>query len=343
MDLIRVSDFHSVNRKSKIKNPKFAVLVGALLLALSFPAEAQQSMKVPHVGLLNYSSLSAMSKRIEIFREGLRERGYQEGKTIIIDDRHADGNLVRLPALAAQLVDLKVDLLVALGTPAITAAKNISTTIPIVMIAGDPVAVGLVDSLGRPGGNITGISDLTHDLSSKRLELLKETLPKLSRVAVLWNPDGPGSTLGWKKSQIASRELDLQVHSMAVRSPNAFAGAFEQATKMRSDALMLTGNPMFDANRRRITELAMKHRLPAIYEVRESVDVGGLMSYAPNSDELYRRTAYFVYRILKGAKPSDLPVEQPTKFELVINLKTAKTLGLRIPSKVLMWADKVIE
>jgi putative ABC transport system substrate-binding protein len=211
------------------------------------------------------------------------------------------------------------------------------------MIAGNAVGVGLVDSLARPGGNITGISDRTHDLSGKRLELLKETVPKLSRVAVLWNPDGPGSTLGWKESQFASRELGLQLHSMAVRTLNAFEGAFEQATRTRSGAVVQTGNPLFDANQTRIAELAIKHRLPAIYERREFVEVGGLMSYGPDHTDLYRRAAIYVDKILKGAKSADLPVEQPTKFEFVINLKAAKEIGVTIPPGVLMWADRVLK
>jgi putative ABC transport system substrate-binding protein len=210
------------------------------------------------------------------------------------------------------------------------------------MIAGDAVGVGLVDSLARPGGNITGISDLDHHLSGKRLELLKETVPKLSRVAVLWNPDGPGSTLGWRESQLASRELGLQLHSMAVRTLNAFEGAFEEATRTGSGAIVQTGSVFFYANQKRITELAIKHRLPAIYVRREFVEIGGLMSYGSDS-AVFRRLAYFVDRILKGAKPSDLPVERPTKFELVINLRTAKQIGLTIPSEILMWADQVIK
>jgi putative ABC transport system substrate-binding protein len=210
------------------------------------------------------------------------------------------------------------------------------------MIAGDAVGVGPVDSLARPRGNITGISDLTHHLSGKRLELLKETVPKLSRVAVLWNPDGPGSTLGWKESQLASRELGLQLHSMAVRTLYAFEGAFEEATRTGSGAVIQTGNPLFYANQKQIAGLAIKHRLPAIYDRREFVEVSGLMSYGPDS-AAFRRAAYFVDRILRGAKPRELPVERPTKFELVINLRTAKEIGVTIPPDLLMWADEVIK
>jgi ABC-type uncharacterized transport system substrate-binding protein len=317
-------------------------LLGAVLLALSFPAQAQQSLKVPRIGFLHSSSRSSESAHVEAFRQGLLELGYVEGKNIIIDYRYAEGQSDRLPAFVADLVDLKVDVLVTLGTPPTVAARGATKTIPIVMIAGDAVGVGLVDSLARPGGNITGISDLDHYLSGKRLELLKETVPKLSRVAVLWNPDGPGSTLGWKESQLASRELGLQLHSMAVRTLNAFAGAFEEATRTGSGAVVQTGNPFFYANHKRIAELAIKHRLPAISGRREFVEIGGLMSYGSDS-AVFRRLAYFVDRILRGAKPSDLPVEQPTKFELVVNLKTAKQLSLMIPLNVLMWADRVLE
>ena len=317
-------------------------LLGAVLLTLSFPAQAQQSSKVPRIGFLDFSSRSSESAYVEAFRQGLRELGYVEGKNIIIDYRYAEGQSDRLPGFVADFVDLKVDVLVTLGTPPTVVAKGTAKTIPIVMIAGDAVGVGLVDSLARPGGNITGISDLDHHLSGKRLELLKETVPKLSRVAVLWNPDGPGSTLGWKESQLASRELGLQLHSMAVRTVNAFEGAFEEATRTGSGAVVQTGSVFFYANQKRITELAIKHRLPAIYVRREFVEIGGLMSYGSDS-AVFRRLAYFVDRILRGAKPSDLPVEQPTKFELVVNLKTAKQLSLMIPLNVLMWADRVLE
>ena len=315
-------------------------LLGAVLLTLSFPAQAQQSLRVPRIGLLVFSSSELA--HVEAFRQGLLELAYVEGKNIIIDYRYAEGQSDRLPGFVADFVDLKIDVLVTLGTPPTVVAKGTAKTIPIVMIAGDAVGVGLVDSLARPGGNITGISDLDHHLSGKRLELLKETVPKLSRVAVLWNPDGPGSTLGWKESQLASRELGLQLHSMAVRTLNAFEGAFEEATRTGSGAVVQTGSVFFYANQKRITELAIKHRLPAIYVRREFVEIGGLMSYGSDS-AVFRRLAYFVDRILRGAKPSDLPVEQPTKFELVVNLKTAKQLSLMIPLNVLMWADRVLE
>jgi putative ABC transport system substrate-binding protein len=306
------------------------LIVAALTLSLVPAAQAQQAKKIPRLGWIEYDG----SRPPRQFMTGLRERGYIEGQSIIIE--------YRSPGFVADLVDLKVDVLVTIGTPPTVVAKNTTKTIPIVMIAGDAVGAWLVDSLARPGGNITGISDLTHDLSRKRLQLLKETVPKLSRVAVLWNPDGPGSTLGWKESQLAGRELGLQLHSMAVLTLNAFEGAFEEATRTRSGAVVQTGNVFFNANQKRIAELAIKHRLPAIYVRREFVEVGGLMSYGTNYDDKYRRVAHYVDKILKGAKPADLPVEQPTKFELVINLKAAKAIGLTIPPEVLVWADDVI-
>jgi putative tryptophan/tyrosine transport system substrate-binding protein len=306
------------------------LIVAALTLSLVPAAQAQQAKKIPRIGWIEYDG----SRPPRQFITGLRERGYIEGQSIIIE--------YHPPGFVADLVDLKVDVLVTIGTPPTVVAKNTTKTIPIVMIAGDAVGAWLVDSLARPGGNITGISDLTHDLSRKRLQLLKETVPKLSRVAVLWNPDGPGSTLGWKESQLASRELGLQLHSMAVLTLNAFEGAFEEATRTRSGAVVQTGNVFFNANQKRIAELAIKHRLPAIYVRREFVEVGGLMSYGTNYDDKYRRVAHYVDKILKGAKPADLPVEQPTKFELVINLKAAKAIGLTIPPEVLVWADDVI-
>ncbi len=318
-------------------------LLGAVLLTLSFPAQAQQPSKIPRIGLLSSSSRSAESAHVEAFRQGLLELAYVEGKNIIIDYRYAEDHPNRLSASVAELVDLKVDVLVTLGTPPTVAAKAATQTIPIVMIAGDAVGVGLVASIARPGGKITGMSDLDHHLTGKRLELLKEIVPRLSRVAVLWNPDGPGSTLGWKESQIASGELGLQVHSMAVRTVSAFEAGFDEAKRTGSGALLQTGNVFFYANEKRITELAIKHRLPAIYGRREFVELGGLMSYGSDAAAVLRRLAYFVDRILKGARPSDLPVERPTKFELVINLRTAKQLGINIPSEILMWVDQVIK
>jgi putative tryptophan/tyrosine transport system substrate-binding protein len=319
------------------------VLVITLLALTGGSARAQPTKKVPRIGFLSAASASSMSARVAAFRQGLHELGYVEGKKIVIDYRYAEGKLDRLPTFVAELVDLKVDVLITLGWPPTVAAKNATRTIPIVMIAGDPVGMGLVDGLARPGADMTGLGFLVPDLSGNRLGLLKDTVPKLSRVAVLWNPDGPGSTLGWKESQLAVRELGLQLHSMEARSANAFEGVFEEATRARSGAVAQTGNPLFAANQKRITDLAIKHRLPTIYPQSEFVEVGGLMSYGPNYADLLYRAATFVDKILKGAKPSELPVERPTKFELVINLEAARRINLTIPPEVLMWADRVIK
>ncbi|MBI2553901.1 MAG: ABC transporter substrate-binding protein, partial [Candidatus Rokubacteria bacterium] len=230
------------------------------------------------------------------------------------------------------------------STPEALAAKNATRTIPIVMvIPGDPVGTGLVESLARPGGNSTGLSQIAPELAGKRLELLKEIVPKLSRVAVLWNPQGTTSPLSWKEIQLPARELGVQLHSLEVRSPNDFDKAFEDATRARAGALAIMPNPVFAGNLKRIADLAAKHRLPSIFQLREFADAGGLVAYGPDRSDMFRRAATFVDKILKGAKPADLPVEQPTRFELVINLKTAKALGLTIPPSVLIRADEVIQ
>ena len=292
--------------------------------ALSFPAEAQQQAKVPKIGWLGARS-ALQSTGLELFRRELRELGYVEGKNIAFEYRYAEDKFDRLPALADELVRLKVDVLVTPTTPAALAAKNATRTIPIVFLGvADPVAAGLVDSLARPGGNITGFTTIAAVLAGKRLELLKETIPKLSRVAVLWNPQDPGSAQQWKESQLPARELGLQLHSMEVSSADKFESAFKEAIKARSAALAVTQSPLANSNQKQIADLATKNRLPAIYPRGDFVDSGGLMSYGADRAEPYRRAAVMVDKILKGTKPADIPVEQPTKFELVINLKTAK-------------------
>ena len=274
----------------------------------------------------------------------LRALGYVEGKNIAFEYRYAEGKLDRLPALADELVRLKVDVLLTPSTPAAVAAKNATKTIPIVFYSGsDPVAAGLVDSLARPGGNITGFTTISAVLAGKRLELLKETVPKLSRVAALWNPQDPSSAQTWKESQLPARELGLQLHSMEVSSTDKFEGAFKEATRAGSAALALMGSPFFFSNQKQIVDLAAKHHLPAIYANYEFVVSGGLMSYGADEAEAYRRVASMIDKILKGTKPADLPVEQPKKFELIINLKAAKQIGLTIPPNVLARADKVIK
>jgi putative ABC transport system substrate-binding protein len=340
----RSSSFRSDNRKSKIQNLKwaglFAIVVG--LTVCGARAEAQQQAKIPKIGWLGARSASAPAR--ELFVRELRALGYVEGKNIAIEYRYAEGKLDRLPALADELVRLKVEVLLAPATPAAVAAKNATRTIPIVFYTGsDPVAAGLVDSLARPGGNLTGFTTIFTVLAGKRLELLKETVPKLSRVAALWNPQDAISAQQWKESQLPARELGLQLHSMEIRSANDFQSAFKEATKAGSAALAVTGSPFVQSNQKEIAELAAKNRLPAIYPDAEFVASGGLMSYGADQAEAYKRAAVLVDKILKGAKPADLPVEQPTKFELVINLKAAKQIGLTIPPNVLARADRVIK
>jgi putative tryptophan/tyrosine transport system substrate-binding protein len=316
----------------------------ALLFALCVPVQAQQPAKIPKIGFLSSGTASFSTFRNDVFQQQLRELGYVEGKNIAFESRYGEDNFDRLPSLADELVRLKVDVLVTNSTPAALAAKNATRTIPIVFLGvSDPVTVGLVDSLARPGGNVSGFSNIAPVLAGKRLELLKETVPKLSRVAVLWDPKAPGSTQQWKESQLPARELGLHLYSMEVSSTDKYEDAFKEATKARSAAIAVTQNPLATSNRKRVTELAIRNRLPAIYPRKEFVETGGLMSYGPDVAEPQRRAAILVDKILKGAKPADLPVEQPTKFELMINLKTAKALGLTIPPVVLMRAEKVIK
>ena len=288
--------------------------LSAVLFAFSFSVEAQQSAKVPKVGWLGARPGGAGGQ--ETIRRMLRDLGYVEGKNIAFEQRFADNKLDRLPALADELVRLKVDVLVTPGINEALAAKNATRTIPIVfMISADPVAAGLVDSLARPAGNITGFTDIGAVLAGKRLELLKETVPNVSRVAVLWDPQNPSSAQQWKESQLPARELGLQLHSMEVSSADKFESAFKEATKARSAALALTSSALINSNQKRIADLATRNRLPAIYPREDWVASGGLMSYGPDRADLYRRGAVFVDKILKGTKPADLPVEQPKKFE----------------------------
>jgi putative ABC transport system substrate-binding protein len=318
--------------------------LGAVLFALSFPAHAQQPAKIPRIGVLAGSSSAGESPRVEAFRQGLRDLGHVEGKNIAIEYRYADAKFDKLPALADELIRLQVEVLVVSTTPAVQAAKKATRTIPIVFFGVfDPVAAGLVDSLARPGGNITGFTNIATTLAGKRLELLKETVPKLSRIAVLYDPKSPGAVAQWNESQQQARELGLQLHSMEVSSADKYEGAFKQAVKARSGALAVTADALANANRKQIADLATKARLPAIYPWGEFVDSGGLMSYGPNFAAVGRDAARYVDKILKGTKPADLPVEQPTKFELVINSRTAKSLGLTIPPVVLMRAEKVVK
>jgi putative tryptophan/tyrosine transport system substrate-binding protein len=317
-----------------------ALLFANIILASSQLAEAQPK-KVPLIGILDSGTSSASAGRIESFRQALRELGYVEGQNIAIEYRFADGKSDRFPELAAALVTAKADVLVAAGGNSTTRAlKQASKTIPIVMTSGsDAVDGGLVSSLARPGGNVTGLTSLYDDLSGKRLELLKETVPKLSRVGVLW----AGGGNQWRAIQAAARDLHLQVHSMEIRNDNDYEGAFKEAIKARSGALTVTTNTPFVPNRKRITDLATKHRLPTMYAARSYVETGGLMYYGPSASDLYRRAAVYVDKILKGARPADLPVEQPVKFEFIVNLKAARQIDLTIPPNVLARADRVIK
>jgi putative ABC transport system substrate-binding protein len=334
-----------MNPKSKIENPKWAgfLAILVLLVGCAAMAQAQQPGKIPRIGLLSPFSPSDTAHWHEAFRQGLRDLGWVEGKNISIEYRYAEGRNDRLPDLVTDLLRLKVDIIVAsVGTDALV-AKHATKTIPIVMAsAGDPVGVGLVESLARPGGNVTGLSQMAPDLAGKRLELLKEIVPKLSRVAVLWRPEGAAtSPLAWKESQLPAQALGLQLHSMEVRNSNDFDKAFEEATRARAGALAILPDPLFVTNLKRIAELAAKSRLPSIFHLSEFVDSGGLVTYGPDRSDLFRRAATYVDKILKERKPADLPVEQPMKFELVINLKAAKQIGLTIPPNVLARADKI--
>jgi putative ABC transport system substrate-binding protein len=317
------------------------------LLAAGSSAQAQQPAKVAKIGWLGSRSVprsNVSTSGRDLFQRELRKLGYVEGKNIAIEYRSAENKLDRLPALADELVRLNVDVLVTGSTAATLAAKNATKTIPIVFLSrSDPVALGLVDSLAGPEGNITGFTSIGSLLAGKRLELLKETIPKLSRVAVLWNPQNPASVQSWKESQLAARELGVQLYSMEVKGSDKIESAFKEAIKAHSDALAVTQSPFINSYLTRIADLAKKSRLPTISPRGDFVDGGGLMSYGPDQVEAYRRLASMVDKILKGNKPADLPVEQPTKFELVINLKTAKQIGVTIPQSVLYRADKVIK
>ena len=328
------------------------VLALFLLLGLLFvvvpAADAQQAVKVYRIGMLwtpspDFPLLQAV---LDEFRHGLREHGYTEGQNIALEHRYARGKMDLFPELVAELVRFRVDVIVAPSPTAALAAKQATTTIPVVMAAGppDPVAFGLVASLARPGGNITGLTLFVGpEIVGKSLELLKEAVPKVSRVAVLWNPANAVHPLLFKEIEVAARSLGLQLQILEARGPDAFDSAFAAMTRERTGALFVLSDGMFLFNRTRLAELAAKHRLPAIYGLREHVEAGGLMAYAPSLADLYRRAATYVAKILKGAKPGDLPVEQPTKFELVINIKTAKALGLTIPQSMFIRADKLIE
>jgi putative ABC transport system substrate-binding protein len=322
-----------------------AYALPALVLATIHLAEAQQPKNVPRIGYLVGGDAVIESARSETIRLALRELGYIEGQNIAFAYRYAEGKVDRLPDLAAELVRSKVDIIIAVNFPGVQAAKNATKTIPIVMVnlGRDPVEAGLVESLARPGGNVTGISNLGIELGGKRLELLKEAVTRITRVADLYDPANPGNLVGVKELLPAARTLKLTIQPFEVRGADDFERVFSAMGKQRPDGLYVHGGPLMYANQKQVAGFALKSRLPSIYPQKEYVDAGGLMSYGNDTTEHYRRVAYYVDKILKGARPADLPVEQPTKFELVINLKTAKQIGLTIPPNVLVRADKVIK
>ena len=317
------------------------ILLTIAALGVGAIAEAQQTKKVPRLGILFIGSRN--QPHLEAFKQGLRERGYTEDKNIVLEYRYAEGNNDRLPELAAELVRDKVDVMVTTASVSALAARAVTKTIPIVMTSGNPLETGLAASLAKPGGNVTGLSTLGADLSGKRLELLRETFPKTTRIAALWTTQDFEAVTGYKETQEAAQAFSLRLHSVEVQSANGFEHAFAQIEKARDRALIVILSPLVTLNSRRIVELALKHRLPGMYPTKQFAEEGGLMAYGPLMADLYRRAATYVDKILKGAKPGELPVEQPTKFELVINLKTAKEIGVTIPANMLLRADKVIK
>jgi putative ABC transport system substrate-binding protein len=333
-----------MNSKIKTQNLKLALFAGALLFALCVPAEAQQAKKIHRIGFLSSLAPQAVASRTEAFRQGLSELGYAEGKNILVEWRYAEGKTERLPALAADLVRLKVDVIVT-GGPAVNRfAKEATALIPIVLpFDNDPVGNGFAASLARPGGNITGFSTHYPEISGKQLELLKEIVPRLSRVAVLGNSTVPGNAQVLREAELAAKTFGVKLQYIEVQNANEIETAFRTASKGHADALLVLGSQVVTSHAKQFAEMAAKSRLPATYWSPEFVEAGGLMTYSVSITDLFRRTPIYVDKILKGAKPADLPIEQPTKFELVINLKTAKQIGLTIPPNVLARADRVIK
>jgi putative ABC transport system substrate-binding protein len=320
------------------------LVLSPLLFALCLPVEAQQPRKIPRIGFLSATSPSTISARIEAFRQGLRELGYVESKNIVVEYRYAEGKLERLSEFAAELVRLKVDVIVTAGPTVTRPVKTTTVTIPIVMaFDDDPVGSGFAVSLARPGGNITGLSSQAPEISGKQLELLKEIVPNFSRVAVLGSSTRAGTAQSIKETELAAEAFGLKLQYLDVLGPKDIETAFREARKGLAEAVIVLQSAVVNAHRKQIADLAMASRLPAIYNVPEFVDVGGLMTYGVSMADLHRRAATYVDKILKGAKPADLPVEQPTKFEFIINLKTAKQIGLTIPPNVLARADRVIK
>jgi putative ABC transport system substrate-binding protein len=327
-----------VNRRAFLRIVPFALLASPLAV------QAQPTGKVYRIGFLGNSTAALEANLVGPFREGLRDLGYVEGRNVQIEYRWAEGKYERFPELVAELVALKVDVMVTAGTPAALAVKRATVTIPLVMVAvGDPVGTGLVASLARPGGSMTGLTSIAPDLEGKRLELLREAVPKLSRVSVIWNPANPFHVTAEREARSAAQALHMTVHSVGVRTAQELDPAFDAIVKERPGAFIVLADRVFLHNRSRIVAFAARQRLPGVYAYRELVEAGGLMSFGPNYADMHRRAATFVDKILKGAKPADLPVEQPTKFALLINLKTAKALGVDIPHSLLLRADEIIQ
>jgi len=330
--------------EKKVQRRIFAVALCTVLFALCVSAHAQQPTKIPRIGLLFTATPSAAAARIEAFRQGLRELGYVEGKNILIEQRYAEGQLNHMNELAAELVRLKVDVIVTIGPAATRPAKEATTAIPIVMgVDDDPVGNGFVASLARPGGNITGLASLAPEIGGKQLELLKEIVPRLSRVAVLGTSTQPGNAQSLREAEVAAQALAVKLQYLDVLSPKDIEPVFRTASNGRAEAVLVVRASVFFSHRKQIVDLAAKRQLPAMYYTTEYVEEGGLMTYGVSITDLFRRAATYVDKILKGARPAELPIEQPTKFELVVNLKTAKRIGLTIPPNVLARADRVIK
>jgi putative ABC transport system substrate-binding protein len=326
-----------------VRRREFITLLGSSAV-WPVAARAQQPGKVARVGFLGNSTAALEANLVKPFRDGLRELGYEEGRDTVIEYRWADGRYERFPVLIAELVALKVDVIVTAGTPASVAVKNATTAIPLVMVAvGDPVATGLVASLARPGGNITGLTSMSVEMEGKRLELLREVIPKISHIAVLWNAASPIQIIEEAEVQAAAQVLGMKMLSLGVRTREEIEEALAAIMRERAEALLVLADRLFLHHRMRIMDFAAEERLPGVHAYRELVEAGGLMSYGPSYAEMHRRAATYVDKILKGAKPADLPVERPTKFELVINLKAAKMLGLTMPPSIILRADEVIE
>jgi ABC-type uncharacterized transport system substrate-binding protein len=322
----------------------FMALLGGAAAAWPLAARAQQAGKIPRVGFMGNSTAALEANLVGPFRDGLRELGYQEGRNIVIEYRWADGKYERFPALVAELLAVPVDVIVTAGTPATLAVKKATSRVPLVMIAvGDPVGTGIVPTLARPGGNITGLSSIAPDLEGKRLELLREVIPKLSHVTLFLNPLNPFHAVSMRQAFAAAQALGIKLQALEVRTSGELEGAFAAIVRTKPDALLILADRVFLHNRKRVMDFATEQRLPSVNAYREVVEAGGLMSYGPSYEDMHRRAADYVDKILKGAKPGDLPVEQPTKFTLILNLKSARALGIDVPPMLIARADEVIE